>query len=301
MADFKVLITLDGSPLAEESLAYLPALARLGEVSLRLLSVVDETEEIHSLSTAEVVERERKVLTTYLHESASDIEKHFGLKAEIEVGVGVPAEVIQKRAAELSPNLLVITTHGRSGISRWRHGSVAAKVLQGATCSVLIVGPKAAEMAEWRTDAVSGFNSILVPLDGSSVAEQSLSTAASLARQIGSKVHLVRVVALQIAADPVGLGVSVDVTDQLQKTAAGYLLEMRSNFHVRDEVRTNVLVGAAATVLEDYMSSEKIDLVVMTSHGRSGIIRAALGSITDRLTGNGTAPVLVVRSVDITS
>ena len=229
LADLKLLITLDGSPLAEESLAYIPALTRLGEVKLRLLSVIDETEEIHSLSTSEVVQRERTVLTTYLHETASDLEKLFGVKAEIEVGVGVPADVIQRRAKELIPNLLVITTHGRSGISRWRRGSVSAKVLQAATCPVLIVDPKTAETAEWRTDAVAGFDSILVPLDGSAVAEQSLSTAASFAQQFGSKVHLVRVVPLQVIADPIGLGGSVDVTGELQETGAAYLFEMREN------------------------------------------------------------------------
>lgn len=299
MAGFKVLITLDGSPLAEHSLTYLPALARLDGVTFQLLSVVDKTEEIHSLSLAEVEKRERNVLTTYLHETASDIEKHYGIKAEIEVAVGVPAEVIQRHAAELSPDLLVISTHGRSGISRWRRGSVAAKVLHGATCPVLIVGPKAVEQGAWReATAVTAFNTILVPLDGSELPEPALSTAASLAHQFGSKVHLVRAVQIRLLDDGVAAAGSVEIISQLEQGAASYLLTARDKLHVAGEVVTEVRIGAAATVLEEYISNEEIDLVVMTSHGRSGLVRAALGSVTDRLTGNGTAPVLVVRAGD---
>ncbi len=187
MADYKVLIPLDGSPLAEHSLAYLPALKSFGDVDLHLLSVVDKAEEIPSLPPSEVVEREDNVLTTYLHEVTSDIEKNFGLKTQVTVGVGVPAGVIQEQAAAMAPDLLVISTHGRSGISRWRRGSVADKLVHGVEVPMLVVGPKTAAQAGWREgQAVESFNSILVPLDGSELAEHALSTARSIAQRFGS-------------------------------------------------------------------------------------------------------------------
>jgi nucleotide-binding universal stress UspA family protein len=296
MADLTVLIPLDGSPLAEHSLAYLPGLAHLGDVTLHLLSVVDQTEEIHSLSSAEVIERERHVLTTYLQEAAIEIESLVGPKAIVEVQVGIPAEVIQKRAEELSPDLLVVSTHGRSGISRWRHGSVAAKLLHLATCPILVVGPNAIKQGELEKGyAVTSFHSILVPLDGSDLAEEALSTAASISQQFGSEIHLVRAVSPRLAGDPAGSG-DVDMTLELQEGAASYLARVRDRLHGGGDVVTRVLIGAASNELDEYILDQKIDLVVMTSHGRSGLARAALGSVTDRLSGNGKAPVLVVRS-----
>ena len=297
MADYKVLIPLDGSPLAEHSLTFLPALTHLGALTPHLLSVVDETEEIHSLSSDEVKERERNVLTTYLHETAADIERLYGLTATFEVQTGTPAEIIQRRLQELSPELLVISTHGRSGVSRWRRGSVAAQLLHSATCPILAVGPRAVEQGEWREgEPTSSFNSILVPLDGSDLAEGALSSAAELAQRFGSKIHLVRTVQIRVPADPdTGAG-NIDLTSQLEDAAVNYLTYARAKMPDPAKVVIDVRLGAPATALGEYISAEKIDLVMMTSHGRSGLVRAALGSVTDRLVGNASAPVLVVRS-----
>lgn len=296
MADYTVLIPLDGSPLAEHSLTFLPALAQLGDVALHLISVVDETEEIHDLTSAEIVERERNVLTTYLGQTAADIERLYGIKAEFEVEAGVPSDAIHRRVDALRPDLLVISTHGRSGLSRWRHGSVAAGLLHGATCPILIVGPRAAEHGDWREgETTASFDSILVPLDGSARAEQALTTAAAMAQQFGSKLHLVRAVRPRTAGDPMPGG-GADLTSQMEQGAASYLEKVRARLHSGGDVVTAVRLGAGATELEEYIAAEQIDLVVMTSHGRSGLVRAALGSVTDRLTGNGKAPVLVVRS-----
>ena len=290
---YTVLVPLDGSPLAEHSLTYLPALCRLGEVKLHLLSILDETEEIHDLSTADVVDRERNVLSAYLHEIASGIELLHGVKPVIETGVGVPGEVIQRRAAELKPDLMVISTHGRSGISRWRHGSVAARLLHGASCPILIVGPRAAaRQGDWREgESVSAFNSILVPLDGSELAEHALNTAAEVAQRFASTIHLVRVVRPPIRSTGV-----TQAPHNLQEAAASYLLNIQERLLGDGEVLTSVQTGSVDDELEKYIIGQKIELVVMTSHGRSGLVRAALGSITDRLTGLGRAPILVVRA-----
>jgi nucleotide-binding universal stress UspA family protein len=91
-------------------------------------------------------------------------------------------------------------------------------------------------------------------------------------------------------------GGNADLINQMEQGAANYLEKVRARLHAGGDVVTAVRLGTAATELEEYISSEKLDLVVMTSHGRSGLVRAALGSVTDRLAGNGTAPVLVVRS-----
>ena len=139
MPAFKILIPLDGSRLAEHSLAFVPALAHLGEVHVDLLSVVDVSEEIHHLSAPEVAEREANVLSTYLREVAGDIKKHLGMSAETHVATGSPATAILEAAASIKPDLLIVSTHGRTGIARWRRGSVADKVLRRAHCPVFVM------------------------------------------------------------------------------------------------------------------------------------------------------------------
>jgi nucleotide-binding universal stress UspA family protein len=84
-----------------------------------------------------------------------------------------------------------------------------------------------------------------------------------------------------------------DLLDTLIESAQAYLRNTATQL-ARPDVKTDVLVGTAAWRLEEYVAAKGIDLVVMTSHGRGGFVRTALGSVTDRLLG-GAAPVLVVR------
>jgi nucleotide-binding universal stress UspA family protein len=88
-----------------------------------------------------------------------------------------------------------------------------------------------------------------------------------------------------------------DMLDMLLDSARAYLSNVAARISASSsKVLTDVLVGSAASQLEDYGKEQGIDLIVMTTHGRSGIARTALGSVTDRLLGEGNAPVLVVRA-----
>ena len=298
MPDYRVLIPLDGSHVAEHSLVYLGALRRMGESQVLLLGVVDESEDFHSLSPDEAREREAQLLSTYLREVSADAEQHLGIKAETKVLSGVPASRILEEADRFSPDLLVISTHGRSGVSRWRFGSVADKVIRGAVGDTLVVGPKASEGETWMEGALKPrFKSILVPLDGSSLAEAALAKGKSFAAAFGSGVHLVRAVPIPTMTDgDVGGGAYMpNVLDQLKENAQAYLQKVASGWAPAVELNTKVGIGTPAALLEEYVREQDIDLVIMTSHGRGGIVRWALGSVTDRMLG-AEAPVLIVRA-----
>jgi nucleotide-binding universal stress UspA family protein len=295
MSQYKVLVPLDGSRLAEHSLVYLDALRSMGESQVQLLSVVDEAEDFESLKPEESRLREENLLSTYLREVSADIKQHLGIDVETRVVAGSPANAILDEAEKYAPDLLVISTHGRSGISRWRLGSVADKVIRGAACNTLVVGPKAAERGTWLDARImDAFKSLLVPLDGSALAESALPVASNFAESYGASIHLVRVVAIPTTADGMGGGAYMpDLLDTLIDSAKAYLKSTAANL-IQAEVKTDVLVGGAAWQLEDYVAANNIDVVIMTSHGRGGFVRTALGSVTDRLLG-GAAPVLVVR------
>jgi nucleotide-binding universal stress UspA family protein len=296
MSDYRVLIPLDGSRRAETPLAYLGALKQMGDLQVRLLSVVDETEEFGALRGREAEDREFNLLSTYLREVAADIEKHVGIAVECRVRRGHPAGNIEADAVDFKPDLLLISTHGRSGIDRWRLGSVADKVVRAAICNTLVIGPNAVEQTKWlEGDLTKPFGSILVPLDGSQLAEAALPVAASFAGAFGSDIHLVQAVAIP-AMTAINEGAYMpDLLDLTVGGARDYLARLAGQLP-KLKVHTKIVVGPPILELESYITTG-IDLVVMTSHGRGGMLRTALGSVTDRLLG-GPAPVLVVRPPD---
>src|ERR687886_894781 len=146
------------------------------------------------------------------------------------------------------------------------------------------------------------FQQILVPLDGSELAERALPCAERLGLATGATLHLVHVVELAppltwpFAPAYVPGGIHGDLVAQETQQATAYLDKMRERVAAGGvHVRTEQMVGYAAATLLDYERDAGIDLVVMCSHGRTGLARFALGSVAERLLHHGTAPVLLVR------
>lgn len=143
------------------------------------------------------------------------------------------------------------------------------------------------------------FRQIMVPLDGSALAEQALPQAEYLASVSGGTLHLVRVVERPSPVRMHGVGAPVNVYEQViaeqRQEAADYLEEVRSRLtgdHPR--AQTSQLDGDEAGALLDYAREADIDLVVMTTHGRTGLLRWALGTVADRVAHSGSVPVLLV-------
>ena len=148
------------------------------------------------------------------------------------------------------------------------------------------------------------YKAILVPLDGSPLAEKALPTAELMARQFGSTVLLARIIPL-ISSSTIlaseGAVTSPEVYQQLyddeQRAAQDYLAARAEPLRARGvDVRTLFARGDPASCLLDLMASEHVGLIVMTTHGRSGIARWALGSVADRLVRSCTTPLLLIRS-----
>jgi nucleotide-binding universal stress UspA family protein len=174
---------------------------------------------------------------------------------------------------------------------------VADKVIRGAVCDTLVAGPQASEAAHWLEGRlVPAFKSILVPLDGSALAEQALPVTKSFAEAFGSTLHLVRVVPIPQVVDSFPTeSYTPETLETMVQVARDYLTGVAGGLALDGDVTTDVLIGEASSQLTQYATENRIDLVIMTSHGRGGVVRTALGSVTDRLVG-GAAPVLVVRA-----
>lgn len=293
---YRVLIPLDGSRLAEHALSFLPGLSHLGPLEITLLSVVDLPEVLTQGSLAEEAERERNLLLTYLREIAGRLEQELGLSSvSYEVQTGPAAPLILAQAEQLSPSLLVISTHGRTGLTRWRLGSIADQVVREAGCPVLIAVPTVEDEGA-AAYVVRTFKQVLVPLDGSEVAEQALPVAREIVETYGARLHLLRVLPYVPLASSF-VQTASRLNEELLQSGHAYLETAVEKLGELEGVSTAVHIGSPAASIEDYIAAHDIDLVVMTSHGRGGLARAMLGSVTARIVGLGP-PVLVVRARD---
>jgi nucleotide-binding universal stress UspA family protein len=292
MPGLNALIPLDGTKLSESAFDLLPLLKTLGVENVRLVSVWEsaweESESSRQQEFSEATEKGRAYLTGYLEQQAERVTA-AGFTAQQDARVGRAANEILEAAAA-GVDLVLIATHGRTGVARWWLGSVADVVIREAGCPVLVIGPNVQKLS-------AQLQRILLPLDGSVEAEEALPVATWIAGLTGAEIDVVRCLSLTpVAYDP-GMGVySADLIDSMEEAVRSYLAEVNTRL-ANQKVTTTMLMGGPGEMLQQRLEDRPAVLVVMTSHGRSGVQRAALGSVTDRLL-HGPAPVLVIRAGD---
>jgi nucleotide-binding universal stress UspA family protein len=299
--DTKILVPLDGSPLSEQSLPYAMTLGQRLPAELLLFSAVSIPSDVRE--ALEKAGLEPEPLFEELEIQAGEYLKalaHLLSKAELSVSHVVlrsrAADAIVEYADQMDIQLIVMASHGLSGVKRWTHGSVAEKVLQSAPVPVLLVRAK-----EGITRALSEAHPcrrVLVPLDGSKLAEQVLPTILPIATALECEVTLFRVLVVDTAGPLTGRwylpqNSRFETADQ---DARSYLERLAN--HIKEQgvrVSTAIQVGPVAKSIIDYVEGHDVDLIAMCTHGRTGIARWALGSVADRLLRAGDKPILLVR------
>ena len=229
-----------------------------------------------------------------------------GVAATITTLPGPPARALVDWLVRKPQALVVMSTHGRGGIARWALGSVADKVLHSIPNPVLLIRSNVESAPSDRVDV----KTVLVPLDGSELSELSLPHAAAVAAGLGARIMVVQVTGttdfyrryLDHAAAESGL-ISPEELAHADSEDARALLgdasrRLAREFGFGGEVTMAHLQGQnpAEAIVE--LAEAEPTLVVMTTHGRSGINRLVLGSVTDRVVRHANAPVLVVRRQD---
>jgi nucleotide-binding universal stress UspA family protein len=297
MPGLNALIPLDGTKLAESAFELLPFIKTLGFDRLTLVSVWDsgleervreDMQERHELMT-EVEEKGRAFLDTYLGQQAAQLRAD-GYAVDVVVRMGRAADEVLAAAEELAPDLVLIATHGRDGLERWRLGSIADKVVRGAPCPTLVIGPNV------ETDIANyDLTKVLVPVDGGELAEAALPIASWIASAHEASIDLVRVISLtSVAYDPSMGMYPVDLVTAIEDAARAYLDRIGAGLAAKHQVETTLLMGSAGEQILEYLKEHPAGLVVLASHGRAGVVRAALGSVADRML-HGPAPVLILR------
>ena len=296
----RILIPLDGSRIAENALPYGRALARGLKVPVDLISVIDLAEMVRNISVAKgrfldtLAQDEARRRGEYLSEVAKSFPSE---RVRCKIEKGNAATAILESAAADKDTLICMATHGRSGLNRWLLGSVAEKVLRGASAPVLLI--RASEEAQ--TEGEKQFESVIVPLDGSSLAEQVLPSIADLAKQLGLEVILFRAYDLPYGIYDAGATYAIDperLSADIEAEVQQYLEEKRDRLRKTglEKISYASKQGLSADEIIKYGRNLPGKLIAMCSHGRSGVKRWVLGSVTETVVRHCNDPVLVLRA-----
>ncbi len=295
----RILIPLDGSKPSEQVLPYARAVARQLHVPVELLTAIDTVGLAASLPAQKKTDIENLIAHTWRSsaEYLERITKTFpGTSVTYAVERGRPGEVVIEKAAVEAGILIAMTTHGRSGIDRWLLGSVAEKVLHGTQNPLLLVRVS----NDGETDSEMILKSIIAPLDGSPLAEKALLHATVLAKIMASELVLFRAYTLkQIISTYDDYIPNWNKLEAIfKKEAIDYLDQKAQELRRNGVIRVSALAseGEAAEQITELAKRTANSLVVMCSHGRSGVGRWVLGSVAERVARHSAGPVLLIRA-----
>ncbi len=276
----QMLIPLDGSEVSEQVLPYARAVARKLHLPVELLAVVDAVGLAVALHPGNKSYIGSLITDTWRRSAAflERISKTFpGISVACAVEKGRPAEVVIEKAAADAGTLIAMATHGQSGTDRWLLGSVAEKILWGTKNPLLLV--RATNSGQRDDEAI--LNSLIAPLDGSLLAENALPHATALAKAMNLELVLLRAFRLTQIISTCDDYIWNKLEAMCKREAISYLDQkvraLKQNGIGR--VSTLALEGEAAEQIIDLARRTANSLVVMCSHGRSGVGRWALGSV----------------------
>ena len=297
----KILIPLDGSKTAEKVLPYARHLAGKFKIPVELLAVIDIA-EIATHITAEkarfldgMIEEGMRTSETYLRGVAATFG---GAAVKCTVDKGRADEAIVEKGESDTAMLIAMATHGRSGLNRFLLGSVAEKVLRGAANPLLLV--RATEEA--KSDGEADFKTVIVPLDGSELAESVLPMVAGAAKKLGLEVILFRAYHIPYnayAGDDGYYAVNYDdLIAAVRDEALEYLDKKVAEVKKLGVEKVSLIAkeGFAGDEIIALGRKTPAGLIAMCSHGRSGVKRWVLGSVTENVVRHTINPVLVARA-----
>ncbi len=304
----RILVPLDGSEFSERVLPVAQRLATGLALPVKLLHAIEPEHPSISQSLNERLYYVHSAHHRGLHarayaEPVRTRLMEAGLSVDIAIPQGDPGDAIVEEASREPGTLITMSSHGRSGAFRWWTGSVADRVLHKTDSPLLMIRP-----GDRRGAAAEGkFGRIVVPVDGSEIAEQALDHASHLGKSMGLVVELIRAVpSAEEYGNLASLGPANLVSQAptyaeyraiVEGEAEGYLAELAGRLK-QDGARVDwrVLHGPAAAAIIDHSVAREDALLVMTTHGRSGVARMVLGSVAERVVRQSGEPVLLIRA-----
>jgi nucleotide-binding universal stress UspA family protein len=303
----RILVPLDGSELAEIALPYAEEIAGKMGSEVIIIHVKEPTENPEkpehqpyvskiaarteqNIKKSHVIAPGEKIKVTSAVIGASGILTH-------------PAEEIVDYAGKENVSLIIMATHGRTGIRRWALGDTANKVVRSFKCPVLLI------RAAMKTTANVHLDKVLVPLDGSKASEAVLPYVVELVSRFKNSIMLIHVVERVFHVYPVyesavyygGAGMvqvpyNAEEMKPYKQAADEYIQKVNERLSA-ENIKTDyeVKIGSPSEEIIKAADEMKADLVIMSTHGHSGFGRWDHGSIADKVLHGGNTPLLLVR------
>jgi nucleotide-binding universal stress UspA family protein len=279
----RILVPLDGSELAEQAIPYAEWLASKFNSEVILITACLPGDSLE------------RALTEYIERRAEKIQS-LGIKTRSVCIEGEPAASIIDFAGKNAVSLIILSTHGRTGVSHWPLGSITNKVVQRSHIPVFLV--RSSQPA--KTPADKELRNTLLTLDGSHFSEAIIPYVEKLAKVMDSEVVILRVVEPaklpQLAAYADREKYEKEFIDKLRKEAKRYL-DQKKTALARKGIKVNsaLLEGKADEAILQYAEDKSVNLIALTTHGFSGITKWAYGSVASRIIEASSKPTLLVR------
>jgi nucleotide-binding universal stress UspA family protein len=295
----KILVPLDGSSLAENVLPHAVALARAYEAHCTLVRVLEAEQTGAQVQPVDPLywRMNKAEAEAYLEEQATRL-RSAGLEVDSVVMEGKSAPRIVELAQTTEANLIVMSSHGQSGLSRWNVSSVVHKTIQHSRISIMITRAYRS-VAENLTDLL--YKRILLPLDGSQRAECALPPVTTLARSHDAQLLVAHVVAKPTMlrhppASEEGEALAERVVEYNRQAANHYLDQLESRLAI--EFEPHLLVSEDVTAsLHELANTQDVDLVVLCAHGYSGRRKWPYGSVATSFIEYGATPLLIIQDL----
>jgi nucleotide-binding universal stress UspA family protein len=283
----KILVAVDGSESSRNAFRQACRIVRHDKSWITVVTVIPPYQDQHQ--TLSVREKVSKALRDEGDRILSEFTKIAGeedVYVKFRLEEGSPVDVVLDIAEENFFDLVVTGRRGMSRLERSLIGTVTARILGHSKCDVLVV-PK---------DTIVNWETLLVPTDGSQYSIASTNKAINLAKVYGSKVKVISIVDVTDefqAQAPDAVDALVDqakeLVDGIGRKAAD--MGVPADCFVRE--------GESYKVINDMARKQAADMIVMGSHGRTGVKRLFMGSVTEKVIGYASRPVLVVKALEL--
>ena len=300
-----ILVPLDGSQLAECVLPHVVAFAHSFNTEITLLRMLEKNHTNVSAQLFDLLNWQinKTQATLYLEKTRLRF-KGSSIRIRTTVQEGLVAEGITEYAQDQGMKLIILSSHGRSGLTQWGISSITQKIILSAPTSVLIVRASQRDIQTGELSAVPFYRRILVPLDGSHRAENVIPIVTQLTHFHKSQVHLVQVVqtpemARQMPPAPDDIDLSDRIVARNRDEAGRYLEQLKVRSSLEGiAIQTHLITSDnAAAALHQLVEQEHIDLVTLSAHGYSGNRQWPYGNMVNNFILYGKVPLLIVQDL----
>lgn len=299
-----ILVPIDGSTFGEHALPLALSIARRSGAAVRLAHVHVANQLVYAIGmpvgddALDTPSRESEC--AYLDGLAQHLSATWGVEVTTDLLDGMPADTLRRCAIETAADLVVMSTHGRGPVSRFWLGSVADTLVRQLPIPVLLARPHQESLDLLDLQGEPILQRVLIPLDGSPLAEDALEYAVGLGETMGAQYTLLQAIdpiVMDYAPVARSAGLDEQLVEEWRAEAQTYLDQVAARLRERSlQVQTSIAVAAPALAILDYARHHGTELIAMATHGRSGVSRLLLGSVADKVVRGACAPVLLHRA-----